>query len=423
MATPSDGRRRRSAASRVEILDAAEAEFVARGYADGSLRGVAARAGMSAPGVARHFADKEALYTAMVERINDRNLEAFRALGVADRPPREQVRLLLDRLLERRDEATLYTNLIGEARRPSHAGHAFVAEQLSGIEGLLGGSLGPEARAVQAGWEGLRLMWLYEPSRIDPWTSLDRRIAEVGDGAGYPPLTTVRDPALHDPVPRDPARPSQPPARRLGPGAAAADDTDLPLRDRIVRAAGVVFAAEGFRKARIRAIAAELDIPHTTLIYHFPTKEDLLREVLEAGGRPDQPRIASGDEARGLDYLREVYELAFAYPDAGDISRVRSALAFEAVDPYHPAQAYFVERYGRLIDRLRGVYREVQADGLLRPGVDPDEAGVWMLGLWEGLRIRSFYRDDQDAAELVRLEINRSLVDPARIVGSRQSDR
>lgn len=413
MASSSDGRRRRSAASRVEILDAAEVEFVARGYADGSLRGVAARAGMSAPGVARHFADKDALYTAMVERINERNLAVFRAQGVADQPPREQVRLLLDRLLSRRDEATLYTNLIGEARRPGHVGHAFVADQLSGIEGLLGGTLGPEARVVQAGWEGLRLMWMYEPGRIDPRASLDRRIAEIGDGAEYPPVASVRDPA---PPPRLPAR-------RLGPGAAAADDTDLPLRDRIVRAAGVVFAAEGFRKARIRAIAAELDIPHTTLIYHFPTKEDLLREVLEAGGRPDQPRIASGDEARGLDYLREVYELAFARPDAGDISRVRSALAFEAVDPHHPAQTYFVERYARLIDRLCAVYREVEAEGLLRPGVDPDQAGVWMLGLWEGLRIRSFYRDDVDAAELVRLEINRSLVGPARIVGSAQPRR
>jgi len=63
MAGPTKGERTRS-----RILDAAEKRFAKRGYSATSLREIAAAAGLQQPGLYNHFANKEALYAAVLDR-------------------------------------------------------------------------------------------------------------------------------------------------------------------------------------------------------------------------------------------------------------------------------------------------------------------------------------------------------------------
>lgn len=49
------------------ILPAAREEFLEKGFEQASMRSIAAKVGMSAAGLYRHFADKEALFAALVE--------------------------------------------------------------------------------------------------------------------------------------------------------------------------------------------------------------------------------------------------------------------------------------------------------------------------------------------------------------------
>ncbi len=49
------------------IIEAATAEFSEYGYADASMRRIAAAAGMSASGLYKHFASKEEMFSAIVE--------------------------------------------------------------------------------------------------------------------------------------------------------------------------------------------------------------------------------------------------------------------------------------------------------------------------------------------------------------------
>src|SRR5213075_3064046 len=55
-------------ATRHQILDAAEAEFLARGVAHTTLQDVAVAAGVTRGAIYWHFEDKAALFNAMMER-------------------------------------------------------------------------------------------------------------------------------------------------------------------------------------------------------------------------------------------------------------------------------------------------------------------------------------------------------------------
>ncbi|MGX8708697.1 TetR/AcrR family transcriptional regulator [Caproiciproducens sp. R1] len=55
--------------SHPKIILAAKEEFLKKGFEQASLRDIAAKAGMSAAGLYRHFADKEALFAALVDPL------------------------------------------------------------------------------------------------------------------------------------------------------------------------------------------------------------------------------------------------------------------------------------------------------------------------------------------------------------------
>ena len=50
-----------------KILPVARREFLEKGFAGATMRDIAARAGLTAAGLYRHFADKEAMFAALVE--------------------------------------------------------------------------------------------------------------------------------------------------------------------------------------------------------------------------------------------------------------------------------------------------------------------------------------------------------------------
>ncbi len=55
--------------SHEKVKKAVKEEFLEKGYEDASIRSIGARAGMTSAGLYRHFADKEAMFNAMVEPL------------------------------------------------------------------------------------------------------------------------------------------------------------------------------------------------------------------------------------------------------------------------------------------------------------------------------------------------------------------
>jgi AcrR family transcriptional regulator len=89
----SRGRRRREA-----VLDAAAALFLEHGFHGTSVDDLGAAAGISGPGLYRHFASKDALLMAVLDRIWGQLKPALeQAAGL---PPEEALEVLLDAHLE-----------------------------------------------------------------------------------------------------------------------------------------------------------------------------------------------------------------------------------------------------------------------------------------------------------------------------------
>jgi AcrR family transcriptional regulator len=74
---------------RARILDAAQAEFMAEGFAGASTNRILERFGGSKPTMFRHFETKRALFEAVVARIAERWRDAVDMADVSDAEPRD----------------------------------------------------------------------------------------------------------------------------------------------------------------------------------------------------------------------------------------------------------------------------------------------------------------------------------------------
>ncbi|GIG40824.1 TetR/AcrR family transcriptional regulator [Cellulomonas phragmiteti] len=162
-------------ATRHHVLDAAMALFGEVGYRSASLREVAARAGISHPGLMHHFGSKAALLAAVLERRD----ELDEAAMAADVAAGDDVLTALVRVVERNVErpriVQLFVTLSAEATAPDHPAHAFFAQRYArhvrrtaddlrrlADDGRLRPGVDPvvAARLVLATMDGLQVQWL-----------------------------------------------------------------------------------------------------------------------------------------------------------------------------------------------------------------------------------------------------------------------
>ena len=69
--------------SHKRIIEAAKQEFLAYGYADASLRRIAAAANIQVGGLYKHFASKDALFESLVEPAIQGFYELYREIETA----------------------------------------------------------------------------------------------------------------------------------------------------------------------------------------------------------------------------------------------------------------------------------------------------------------------------------------------------
>ncbi len=162
--------------------------------------------------------------------------------------------------------------------------------------------------------------------------------------------------------------------------------TDARRRE-ILDAAFEVFASAGFRGGSLKDIGARIGIDPSTILHHFGSKEALLRAVLDdkqsrdSDSRPDLSAMGAAAVPRALLALAERNE---AVPGLISLYAVLSA---ESTTADHPGAAYFRERAEATRRAFRGAFQAMDDEGMLAPGVTPDDAAISTFALWDGIQI------------------------------------
>ncbi|WP_171013049.1 TetR/AcrR family transcriptional regulator [Microbacterium sp. 2FI] len=187
---------RKTAATRVAILEAALEVFSESGYHSGSLRDVARRAGISNSGLLHHFPDKIALLDAMLDHRDEVDADAMRQYTRDGKSALHALIHLAAANASKPGIVKLYAILSTEATAADHPAHDhfvsryartrdFVREAFTSLAdtGHLAAGATPESAAIGtlAMMDGLQVQWLLDPERIDMHYELAFYLSTVTD--------------------------------------------------------------------------------------------------------------------------------------------------------------------------------------------------------------------------------------------------
>lgn len=411
MTASASARTRSAAATRERIVDAARDVFISRGYRAASLRDVAAAAGITHPGLLKHFPTKDLLLAAVIAGYDSATADAFEQGGA-----RAGDRLLFADVAERNEAIAgylpLYAALVGEGSTPGHPAHDYMRERYAHLRRMTAeqlrvaatsGAVHPardfrgEAVRIAAIWDGLQLLELYLPQRV----ALVPLLAEVqgllalppgGNGDGPPGGNGDGSPA--------PAAPW--PSLDLTNGVDSDTDGYRVGRERraqILSDATALFARDGYADTSLREIAERVGVSKSALLHHYPSKDALLRAVLVERDRAVS-LAPPADASRAADVVRDTPRGAAANASsAPGLVEVYAVLSCEALPEDHPAHEYFARRFTRAIDFFTAVLRAAQTDGDLPAHRDPEREAIRLIALWDGLQYQWLYdRDSVDVA-------------------------
>ena len=148
-------------------------------------------------------------------------------------------------------------------------------------------------------------------------------------------------------------------------------------REALVRAAFNQIAQRGFEGLRTREVAADVGVNIATLHYYFPTKEALIRGVVELSMRRFRSTLAphGSPSAQLRNHLRAVRRLLRDEPQLG---AVMGELALRSARD--PTIAKIMEETNEAWHRtVRGLLKRAAREGHLRPELDSDDVAALIL--------------------------------------------
>ena len=133
---------------------------------------------------------------------------------------------------------------------------------------------------------------------------------------------------------------------------------------RLLEAAGEVFAAHGFRAATVREICQRAGANIAAINYHFGDKEGLYFAVLkscsEAALQKYPPTLGLGPNATSEERLHAfVRSLLFRIADKGQPSWHGKLIAHEMTEPTKALTALIDKVYGPALKQLEAIVREL----------------------------------------------------------------
>ncbi|MFE3055080.1 TetR/AcrR family transcriptional regulator [Nocardia sp. NPDC059239] len=128
----------------------------------------------------------------------------------------------------------------------------------------------------------------------------------------------------------------------------------------ILAVARQTIAEQGIRALSIRELARRCGMSAPGLMHYFPDMQALLVAVLDERDRTDSAAVS--DQAGGKGLLGLLDAGVDYYSSRAQESNNFDALEAEAQDPFHPAHAYFADRFDRMVETVRPYVADESSD-------------------------------------------------------------
>jgi AcrR family transcriptional regulator len=173
-------------------------------------------------------------------------------------------------------------------------------------------------------------------------------------------------------------------------------------REELVLAAFDLIAEHGFEGLRTRDVAARVGVNIATLHYYFPTKESLIRGVLEEAMVRFRSTLAPhGSPADQLrNHLRAVRKLLVEDPE---LKAVMGELALRSARDSSIA-AIMTEMYEGWHATVRGLLRRAVKEGGLRPDADSEGVAALVVATLTAATLPTLSRTPRSDQALRQLE-------------------
>jgi len=173
-------------------------------------------------------------------------------------------------------------------------------------------------------------------------------------------------------------------------------------REELVVAAFDLIAENGFEGLRTRDVAAKVGVNIATLHYYFPTKESLIRGVLDRAMMRFRstltPHGSPADQLRN--HLRAVRKLL---ADEPELKAVMGELALRSArDP--SIARIMTEMYEAWHATTRGLLRRAVKEGGMRPELDSDGAAALIVATLTAITLPTLSRSPRTDQALRQLE-------------------
>jgi AcrR family transcriptional regulator len=148
-------------------------------------------------------------------------------------------------------------------------------------------------------------------------------------------------------------------------------------REELVLAAFHLIAEQGFEGLRTRDVAAKVGVNIATLHYYFPTKEALIRGVVDYAMQRFrstlEPHGSPADQLRN--HLRAVRKLVLDEPELGTVMGELSLRSAR-----DPTMASLLQQMNDAwLVTMRGLLRRAVKEGSLRPEVDSESVAALVV--------------------------------------------